>query len=147
MPRVGIVGYRLDRRRERRAGLAPVVLARLDHVRPAVEEPLVEQRPVVVPGAGAADERLLRLLAPAHGRDAKVVPGRAVERDRDRLVAERVADRLSELLEPLGQAPASAGEPRHLDHAPKGARSVELRHSYANFRFISESYRRIRSTA
>jgi hypothetical protein len=67
-----------------------------DHVSAAPEEAVVEQRQVVVVRPGEAAQRLARLLAAADGGDAEVVPGRAVERDRDRLVAERVADRLRE---------------------------------------------------
>ena len=145
MPRVGIVGRRLDRRSERRARCAPVVRARGDHVCAAPEEALVEERPVVGMRAGKAAQRLARLFAAAHGRDAKVIPRGPVERDRHGLVTERVADRRCELVQPLGQAPTRACESSHLDQPPERARGVALRHSYANFHFITESYRRIRS--
>jgi hypothetical protein len=115
MPRVRIVGDRVDRRCIGRPRPAPVVRARQDDVRAPAQEAFVEQRPKVVPRPRAPHERRARLLAPADRRHAEVVPGRAIERDRDRLIPERLADRPCQVAQALGQAAARTGQTGHLD--------------------------------
>ena len=115
-----------------------------NHVCATAQKALVERGAVVLMRAHATDERLARLLAAADGGHEKVVPRGPVERYRDRRVSERLADRSGQIAQTFRQAGARPCQTRHFDQAPEGACGLALRHSYANFPFTDESYRRKR---
>ena len=71
---------------------APVVLAGGHEVGAVAEEARGEQRVPVGPARGLAHQQLARLLVAEHDDDLEVVPGRAVEVDDDRAIAERAGD-------------------------------------------------------
>ena len=66
----------------------------LDEVRPAAQEPLVEQRRPLVPVVRAPEQGPADVVVSVHGRDTEIVPLAAVEVEHDRAEAEDLGDRL-----------------------------------------------------
>ena len=93
MPRARVVDDRDVGRVGPQAVTAPVVLAGGHEVGAVAEEARGDQHVPVRPPRGLAHQQLLRLLVAEHDDDLEVVPGRAVEVDDDRAVAERAGDR------------------------------------------------------
>ena len=76
------------------AGVAlPVELAVLDEERAVPEEAVVEQLGPALPAVGAAEQGALHFLVAVNGRDAEVVPLRAVEIENDGAEADDFRDR------------------------------------------------------
>ena len=92
VPRARVVDDRDVGRVGPQAVTAPVVLAGGHEVGAVAEEARGDQHVPVRPPRGLAHQQLLRLLVAEHDDHLEVVPGRAVEVDHDRAVAERAGD-------------------------------------------------------
>ncbi len=80
-------------------------------------EALVEQALPVADAANLPEQLPSRGIAPMHGRDAEVVPRRAVDVDHDALVAERLGDGSRDRGQQLEQVTACTHECRDLEEA------------------------------
>ena len=119
MPRVVADARRAIRKIEVPAVFRPVELAGRDEVRAALAETVGEQRLPVLDPAHEPDEDGLGLGAAVHRRALEVVPLRAVEVDRDGLVAERLGDDARDRTEEAREVVGGANEPGDLEEATK----------------------------
>jgi len=126
VPGVGIIADR-DVRGDRQHVVLPVVLPSGYEVDAAALEPVIQQRRPRVPAAAGAEQLLDRLLVVvAHRGHLEVIPGRPVEVDHDRLVAERVGDGAGDRVQHLGQRLVIAHHAGNVQEAAQPCQSVEI---------------------
>ena len=126
VPVAGIVAGRPCRHVPASDVVRPVERAVRDQVRPAVLEAVVEQRRPGLPGQRVSQQLLTRLHASMDGGHLEVVPGRPVQVDHDRAVAERHADRACDRLQHAAGVGLVTDQPRHLEQASKTGSSSRI---------------------